>query len=353
MKKQSLFMRLATGTFAIVLLVGCQAAPLPDMEQTYNSQSTPQPAPEIQTVEGAPYFAQDFSDVIPAVPGSIYYSQAQVAGYEGSMEVVVSGFDAQISADNLTWSNQISLLNGGTIYIRMTASSAQEARFAVVTIGSVSENWGVSTEKIVTEFSAPGTYTYTRPAVGRYVKAECWGAGGGGGVGAGTGWGGGGGGGGGYFVKTVPVSLLNASESVVVGAGGAGATSSYQRAANGGASSFGAHAAAGGGQGGEGASLSQTGGSGGIAESGNGSAGQKGSTNGGAGGAAFQGGLGGSGGANGYSGHGGEGQPGQPGCFPGGGGGASGGGGNGGQFGNGGPQGGTGAHGHCIVTIIP
>jgi Glycine-rich domain len=99
--------------------------------------------------------------------------------------------------------------------------------------------------------------TWTKPSTGTIAMLECWGGGGGRYAGAGYG---GGGGGGGYNSKWIALSSLGATETVTVGAGGAG-RSSDTAGGTGGTSSFGTQLYAYGGGGG--ASIYGHGGSGG------------------------------------------------------------------------------------------
>lgn len=97
-------------------------------------------------------------------------------------------------------------------------------------------------------FTASGTWT--KPTGVKLVHVRCWGGGGGGG--AKPTWGGGGGGGGAFVTGTFDASILPASVSVTVGAGGVGVSSSS--GTNGGASSFGSYLIANGGSRGVGGS---------------------------------------------------------------------------------------------------
>lgn len=119
--------------------------------------------------------------------------------------------------------------------------------------------------------------TWTKPASGNFARIVCIGGGGGGGAGRNGGigsdqTGGGAGGGGAYSEITVPLSLLGATETVTIGAGGlggAGQSSNFSDGnigENGENSTFGTWVRAYGGQGGFGGVLGYTalGGTGGL-----------------------------------------------------------------------------------------
>lgn len=149
----------------------------------------------------------------------------------------------------------------------------------------------ISQDVIVDVYTANDTWA-KRPGLVSW-EAYWLGAGGGGGSGTAASGGesrpgGGGGGGGGYRSESGVASDLAATESVVVGVGGAGGASAPftlpglgNNGSNGGASSFGAYAAANGGQGGRG----------GLVGSGPNGAGGGGDINGGNGGSPSQGGT--------------------------------------------------------------
>lgn len=69
-----------------------------------------------------------------------------------------------------------------------------------------------------------GSGTWTKPGSGNITLIECWGGGGSGGSGNGAATHGGGGAGGGYSAKLILTSALGATETVTIGAGGAGVT---------------------------------------------------------------------------------------------------------------------------------
>jgi hypothetical protein len=102
----------------------------------------------------------------------------------------------------------------------------QNGAWAVVTGGGGGGGGGVN----IQTFSTAGTTTWTKPAGAKYVIGYMWGSGGGGGSGArnattGIRSGGSGGAGGGLLKFTIDASLLSATESVVIGAGGVGGAS--------------------------------------------------------------------------------------------------------------------------------
>jgi hypothetical protein len=134
------------------------------------------------------------------------------------------------------------------------------------TAGAGTSTTQIATTAFVLASSGSGTdvqtfnasNTWTKPAgkgANSIALIEGWGAGGGGG---GNGSGYAGGGGGSYQSLTVPLSALGATETVTVGAIGAGAAAN---GSNGGASSFGTWVTAYGGSGGQGTNASAAGGS--------------------------------------------------------------------------------------------
>jgi hypothetical protein len=103
----------------------------------------------------------------------------------------------------------------------------------------------------VQTFSTAGTTTWTKPAGAKYVIGYMWGSGGGGGSGArnattGIRSGGSGGAGGGLLKFTIEASLLSATESVVIGAGGVGGASVTVDNTNGNLASLGGNTSFGG-----------------------------------------------------------------------------------------------------------
>jgi hypothetical protein len=122
------------------------------------------------------------------------------------------------------------------------------------TLNAADLNGGFQRETVV--FTSSGTFSKASYPWARYARVRLVGGGGGGGNSNNTTASqicvGGGGGGGGYAEKLIAVSAMSASESVTVGAGGAGATAGSVdvRGGTGGSSSFGSHVSASGGTGG-------------------------------------------------------------------------------------------------------
>ncbi len=105
--------------------------------------------------------------------------------------------------------------SGNQISINGSAGSSGQ----VITTNGTNAFWGSSVSPVsVTTFTASGTWT--KPSVGTLVYVEIW-SGGGGGARAEVSRGGGGGG---FLSIILPFSLFSATETVTIGAGGAGRT---------------------------------------------------------------------------------------------------------------------------------
>lgn len=117
-------------------------------------------------------------------------------------------------------------------------------------IATTSPTGGSTASSTIQSFSASGTYT--KPAGCRYVSVEGVGSGGGGGGGSTSARAGSGGGAGGYSRKLITCTVLGATETVTIGAGGTGGTTAGTIAGTGGSSSFGSWITIGGGTGGVG-----------------------------------------------------------------------------------------------------
>ena len=312
----------------LAAMISACSNPAPS-KSSMSSSSNPNPAPSASSLV-TPAIAQDFLDVVGAAPNSSHTAEGRLTGFTGLVSLAITEGGAQLSLDGLTWSSTIAVLDSSVFKIRMNAPAPMDSvQRAVAKAGTTSIDWAISTHAASTTFSTPGGHIWVHVPVGRSVRVQCWGAGGGGGAGGGAGTAGAGGGGGGYSDQTFNRTLLESTEIVTVGSGGA----QINRGTN---SSFGARLAAGGGGGGLNAAGGSTPGAGGIGTTTGGMVGQvtAGGTAGGPGG--------GIGGANGSAGQ-----------VPGGGGGGTTGAGGGGINGNGGAAGGLGAHGRCIVTRVP
>jgi hypothetical protein len=126
-----------------------------------------------------------------------------------------------------------------------TSSLNNQVGFAGTASFAVSASWAPSSSPNIQTFDSSDTWN--KPSQGSMAFIEVWGAGGGGGGGTSTCAGGAGGA---YVSQFIPLSLLNVSESVTVGAGGTGASSLPSTGGNGGDSSFGSWVIAYGGAGG-------------------------------------------------------------------------------------------------------
>lgn len=114
------------------------------------------------------------------------------------------------------------------------------------------------------QFDSSGTFT--KPGVGIMCNVEAWGGGGSGGRG-GAADGGGGGGGGAYVPRRMLLSVLGATETVTIGAGGTAVTADNTSGNAGGNTTFGSLLTAFGGGGGNGTNSNPGGGGGGGARS--------------------------------------------------------------------------------------
>ena len=118
----------------------------------------------------------------------------------------------------------------------------------------LTEDYASANSVDVQEFTSSGTWT--KPASGKRVFVQLWGAGGSGGV-ATSGDYGGGGGGGGYIEKMFDIDELGTTEAVTIGAGGAAVAANQNTLGNaGGLSTFGSLLTAYGGGGGLGSTTS-------------------------------------------------------------------------------------------------
>lgn len=278
------------------------------------------PYPEPSAANNVAQHLKDIVDVLDGVPGISTFTTAQRDALSGAQK----------------W-------NGRVIY----NSTLDE----IQVYSAVLASWANTRIPMRETFTASGTWT--KPPRAAFVRVEVWSAGGGGSTY--------GGGGGGYLVKEYAATDLNATEPVVVGAGGAGGINGSTLAGTGGASSFKDISVTGGGAGGDansGTSGAGGGQQGGVADNGTpGAAGPNDSIFGGgaggrgtAGGSSIYGGGGGgdladgvpAGGASVFGGAGGRSEVagGTPGSAPGGGGGSA----------TGATAGGNGARGEVRVT---
>jgi hypothetical protein len=136
------------------------------------------------------------------------------------------------------------------------------ATSSLFTNSSFSGTTTVVTAPIVYTYNASATWT--KQAGLKYVDVEVWGGGGGGGRTQST-FNSGGGGGGGYNKLRIFAASLGSTETVTIGAGGAGATSDNTAGSVGGNTTFGSHITGyGGGGGNAGSGVAAGGGGGGV-----------------------------------------------------------------------------------------
>ncbi|MEZ5898505.1 MAG: hypothetical protein R3D51_03330 [Hyphomicrobiaceae bacterium] len=100
------------------------------------------------------------------------------------VSVSVSGAGSpQISINGGAWGTTGSISNGQTLRVRLTsASTSSTARSATITVGTISDNWSVTTATVTAgsqTFSSAGTFTFTVPHH-QTLTVKVWGGGGGG-----------------------------------------------------------------------------------------------------------------------------------------------------------------------------
>lgn len=139
--------------------------------------------------------------------------------------------------------NQINLTNGvtGTLPIANGGTNATTAAAALTSLGAA----GTSDVQV---FTIVGANTWTKPAGAKSVSIIAIGAGSGGGSGrkgaiSSVRCGGGGGAGGGFAHITLPASILGATETVTIGAGGTGGAAQTTNSTNGNAGTNGGRSA--------------------------------------------------------------------------------------------------------------
>ena len=165
------------------------------------------------------------------------------------------------NAANNAWIT-LGTIVGNTITFEGTLPSQSGNSGKYLTTDGTNASWGaISLSVDVQEFTSNGTWT--KPGAGTVALIRCWGGGGSGGRNVSSNVGAGGGGGGACVERWMKLSDLGATESVTIGAGGAGKTADGVGNA-GGTTTFGSHVSAyGGGGGGIRTGLGNAGGGGG------------------------------------------------------------------------------------------
>ena len=204
----------------------------------------------------------------------------------GTISAVVSGTDIKtVNGTSLLGSGDLTISSGSSLVVQdegtTLTSAATSLNFTgagvtatntgsdvTVTISGVASGSAASAD--IQEFTTVGTSTWTKPVGAKLVHVLVFGGGGGGGSGrnnaGGDASGGAGGGAGTRVEMTVAASILGATESITVGAGGTGGASQTVSATNGNAGSSGGSSSIGtlmfayGGNGGSGGSTAGSGG---------------------------------------------------------------------------------------------
>lgn len=128
-------------------------------------------------------------------------------------------------------------IGDGTKYVPATLTAGTGISITNAAGAITITNSSPSNAVNVQTFTSTGANTWTKPSSGTWALVEMWGAGGSGSRQS-TATNIDGGGGGGYLQFLVPVSALNATETVTVGAGGASKTGSNQAGSAGGNTTF-------------------------------------------------------------------------------------------------------------------
>jgi hypothetical protein len=182
------------------------------------------------------------------------------ASWTGSDDAQVTEYEVQFkkTTESVYTSLFVPATETGTYLAPMQYGAGYDVRIRAVNIAGFNSAWISGTHTVTASPSQPNDLpidvqtftsggTWTKPSRGRVAMIECWGGGGGGGRNAAAG----GGGGGLYVSAWIPLSSLGATETVSVGAGGAGISSAtIGSGSSGGNSMFGSLVTSYGGQGG-------------------------------------------------------------------------------------------------------
>jgi hypothetical protein len=187
-----------TGTVGMLVLLQClcrTSGPEPDEPTSLAAAAPVDDTVELTWTEPA---SGEPAQYVIYISGDAAFTQYTVA--------------ALLPGDTTPLEYTLTDLADGTYYVAVAALSA----------GGVESSWSaVETFTIspVTEYTTPGSHTFTPPATGNYL-VECLGSGAGGATAMAPGAAGGGGGGGAYAASTVALTS-GVGKGVVVGAGGA------------------------------------------------------------------------------------------------------------------------------------
>lgn len=211
--------------------------------------------------------------------GTLITSAGGVPSISSTLPAAVQGNITEVGTIATgTWSGTAIAMNKGGTNANLTAANGAipystasafallgataTAGLAFLSGSNAAPTW--STFPPITKISktiVTASGTYTAPAGLKFAYVEVVGSGGGGGGAAGTGGqsgAGGGGGGGGYAASWLSDATIGASQTVTIGAAGAGATAGNNVGGNAAACSFGSLVIAGGGAGGSGSASSAT-----------------------------------------------------------------------------------------------
>ena len=117
----------------------------------------------------------DFADLINIPLSALQETSTVLSGFTGSLTATISGADAQLRKNGGgAWGSSVGVIPGDTLNIRMTSSSANStAVTAVVTVGTVTADWRITTVAPSCGGSLIGGYCWYYGAQGQSCDTVC------------------------------------------------------------------------------------------------------------------------------------------------------------------------------------